>query len=102
MDEYTLKYRIQKENPLAYRLRRAVRFKEKERSLHLIMDYPLKAMELNLSWKPVMRILNTGEFVAFQKILPLVDHANPQRIASFLDALVRKGFLENKGYLHLQ
>ncbi len=102
MTECTLKYRIQEENSLAYRLRRVVRFKEKERSLHLIMDYPLKAMELDPSWKPVMRILNTGEFVAFQKILTQVDHASPERIASFFDVLLRKGFLENKGYLHLQ
>jgi mycofactocin system glycosyltransferase len=94
-------YKIQDGSLLAYRLRKAVRYHEKNRSLYLILDYPLKVMVINPFWKPIISLLDTEEFIRFEKIVPLVERAIPEKIESYLNELVRKGFLETRGYLRL-
>lgn len=95
---YMHRNEIQDGSPLAYRLRRTVRYHKKEHSLCLILNYPLKAIVLNPMWTPVIRLLDSEKFIPFEGIVPRVEHAGPERIESFLNELIRKGFLETKGY----
>ena len=94
----TSRLQIQDGTPLAYRLRKTVRYHEIESSLHLSLDYPLKAIVLNPIWKPTIHLLDRGPFIPIDDILPLIEPAVPEKIEAFLNALVRKGFLESEGY----
>jgi mycofactocin system glycosyltransferase len=96
-ENYIHKNETQDGGPLAYRLRNTVRYHKKNRSLYLILDYPLKAICLNPVWAPVIRLLDTDEFTSFEDIAPRMGHAGTERIEAFLNELTRKGFLESKG-----
>ena len=82
---------------LSYRMRKSVAVC-KNGSLRLILDYPLKAVTLNLSWCPVIGRLSVGDFVPLEDIVSLLGAAGPEKTAIFLDGLVRKGFLEREGF----
>ncbi len=92
---------MEDKNRLVYRLRESVRYHEEENSLYLILGYPLKVIVLNPVWRPVFRLLKGGAFVHFREILSLIDSTDSQRIESFLNGLVRKGFLTTRGILKL-
>ena len=84
--------------PLAYRLRKSVQYCQRNGSPVLVLNYPLKAMVLDPFWRPVFESLISGDFVAFENILSLVNHADPRETEIFLNSLVRKGFLEQEGF----
>ncbi|MEN8245295.1 MAG: mycofactocin biosynthesis glycosyltransferase MftF [Thermodesulfobacteriota bacterium] len=84
-------------SPLAYRLRPNVRLIEKKGVLQLCLSYPLKYVSLNPFWREVMDLLSEGDFILFSDILAAVDYQNREKIESFLDDLVRRGFLERTG-----
>ncbi len=86
---------------MAYRLRKTVQYHEIGRSLCLILNYPLKAIAIDPLWKPVIQRLDGDVFIPFKEIVPLVGEAVKVKIESYLNTLVRKGFLENKGFLSL-
>jgi mycofactocin system glycosyltransferase len=85
---------------LAYRLRRQVRYLKHEGTSMLVLNYPLKLMKLHAVWAPVLERMR-GSFISLNGIVSQLASRSPDRVASFLDGLVRKGFLERKGYLQL-
>jgi mycofactocin system glycosyltransferase len=87
--------------PLAYRLRDAVHYGERNGSPLLVLRFPLTFIVLHPFWKPVLKALATGDFMAFETILSRLNHADPQEIEIFLNSLVRRGFLEQEGFLML-
>ncbi|MFC1886685.1 mycofactocin biosynthesis glycosyltransferase MftF, partial [Thermodesulfobacteriota bacterium] len=88
--------------PLAYRIRKAVAFHEVKDSCALLLKFPLKVMMLNPVWRPVFKLLSTGRFVSFERIVSLVHHADPEKMEMFLDGLIRKGYLEREGFLEVR
>ncbi len=83
---------------LAYSLRHRVRYYDRGTTLVLILNYPLKVVLVNPLWKPVFDLMNTQGFTVFQDIVPLIERAAPEEIEAYLNTLVRKGFLESRGY----
>ncbi|MBN2063112.1 MAG: mycofactocin biosynthesis glycosyltransferase MftF [Deltaproteobacteria bacterium] len=92
---------LQGPNTLAFRLRRGVSYREKRGSAFLILNYPLKVIIIDPRWQPVMKAMSGEEFVLFGDIIPLFKGTGPERIEFFLNDLVRKGFLESRGYSNL-
>jgi mycofactocin system glycosyltransferase len=86
-----------KSEMMRYRLRPPVRVQEKNGGLFLLSNFPLKAMILNASWRPVFDRLSRGDWVLGEEISQRMTTANPQKVESFLEHLVRKGYLEQKG-----
>lgn len=86
---------------LAYRLRKTVQYHETERSLCLVLNYPLKAIAIDPLWKPIIKRLDGDVFIPFKEIVPLIADAVPEKIESYLNSLVRKGFLKSKGFISL-
>jgi mycofactocin system glycosyltransferase len=84
--------------PLAYRLRDSVHYCQNNGAPILVLDFPLKLIVLHPFWRPVFESLTNSSFMAFAKILARVNHADPIEIESFLNGLVRKGFLEQEGF----
>ncbi|MCP4753798.1 MAG: mycofactocin system glycosyltransferase [Proteobacteria bacterium] len=87
--------------PLAYRLRKSVRLKERANSPVLVLDYPLKATVLDPSWTPALECMSEGSYVPLERTMSLLDTANSDDVGGFLDDLVRKGFLEREGIRQL-
>lgn len=86
---------------LSYKLARDVHFFEKESTLYLIRKNPLSTITLNPVWRPVIDLLFKGEFITFKEICSLVD-ADPLRTEIYLNSLVRKGFMECRGFRSLE
>ena len=84
--------------PLMYRLRDSVKYYQKNGSPILILNFPLKYIVLHPFWRPVFESITLGSFMPFEKILSRVNNANPIEIESFMNSLVRKGFLEQEGF----
>ena len=61
------------------------------------MSYPLKYVSLNAFWGAAMHRLSEGDFTPFNEILSTTGEQPKQTIESFLDDLVRRGFLERTG-----
>ena len=93
---------IQKNNDLAYGLPRGTILTEKESTLYLIRKNPLSTITLNPVWKPVLDLLcRRGGFIQFKEIFSLVD-ADPLKTEIYLNGLVRKGFMETRGFRDLE
>ena len=88
----------QNRKPLAYRMRKSVRYYERNKSRLLILNFPLKVIFLHPFWSPVFECLSKGNFVTFESILSLVNQSDSEKIELFLNELVRKGFLEQEGF----
>ena len=84
-------------NGLSYKLPKGITFTEKESTLYLIRKNPLTTITLNPIWKPALELLNQDEFVPFDRICTLVN-TDPEKTEIYLNMLVRKGFLESRGY----
>lgn len=87
----------QRSKNLAYRLPENVTYYEKNGIFQLVLDFPLKAIFLHLSWKPVVERLSGGTFVPLEEISPLIKDTAYDKIELFLSDLSRKGFLEQEG-----
>jgi len=85
----------------AYRLRKSVRYCQRDDDLLLVLAYPLKVIVLDPAWKQVLRLLSMGEFIPLEKLAHLIDFEDPEKIELFLDDLVRKGYLEREGFSSL-
>lgn len=88
----------QNRKPLAYRMRKSVRYYEREGSPLLILNFPLKVIVLHPFWRPVFDSFSTGKFITFENILSLVNQSDSEKIELFFNELVRKGFLEKEGF----
>jgi len=82
---------------LAYRLPKRVAYHQSGGSFQLVLNFPLKAILLHPSWRAVFDLLSKEGFVPVGTIVPLVEPPDPEKVESFLDDLVRKGFLERDG-----
>lgn len=80
-----------------YRLRQNVRFSDHGDEVCLTSSFPLKTIAIHPCWSSVFKQLSTGEFRAFDDIVSMLDSGQPDPIEWFLNDLVRKGFLEQKG-----
>jgi mycofactocin glycosyltransferase len=58
----------------------------------------LKGLRLNPRWGPVCACLSRGEFVPVSEIQALLGVKDEERLGFFLDELVRRGFLESRGF----
>jgi len=92
------RYQRQETNPLAYRMRETVKYFTRDVSPTLILSFPLKAMVLHPLWRPVFDRLSRGAFVSLGNITSLIDHPTTEEVELFLNELVRKGFLEQRGF----
>lgn len=81
----------------SYRLRPPVRVQEKSGDLFLFSSFPLRAMILNASWRPVFDRFSKGNWVPEEEIFQRMTTADPRKVESFLEDLVRKGYLEQQG-----
>ncbi|UCF84536.1 MAG: mycofactocin biosynthesis glycosyltransferase MftF [Desulfobacteraceae bacterium] len=88
----------QTNKPLAYRVPKSVQYYESNGSPVLILRLPLKAITIHPSWKYVFTHLSKGNFVTFENIVSLMQHADSEEIEIFLNGLVHKGFLEREGF----
>jgi mycofactocin system glycosyltransferase len=84
--------------PLAYRLRDSVHYYQKNGSPMLVLDFPLKCIVLHPFLRPLFESFTNGSFVGLEQILSRIHHVDPVKIESFLNGLVRKGFLEQEGF----
>jgi mycofactocin glycosyltransferase len=82
---------------LSYILSKGVSIFEKGSTLYLIRKNPLTTITLNPVWAPALNLLSQGEFIPFNEVCAYVD-ADPDKTEIFLNSLVRKGFLESRGY----
>ena len=89
------------EESLSYRLLKGIEFIEKESILYLIRKNPLATITLNPIWKPALDLLCQGKFVPFKEICTLVN-TDPEKTELYLNSLVRKGFMESRGYRSLK
>lgn len=92
------RHKTQNHKPLAYHIRKTVRYQEKNGSPVLVLDFPLKAIVLDSAWRLILSLLAMGDFIPLEDIVPLIHHADPEKIEIFLNNLVHKGFLEREGY----
>ncbi|MBP1742279.1 MAG: glycosyl transferase family 2, partial [Deltaproteobacteria bacterium] len=81
----------------SYRLRPPVRVQEKNGKLFLLSAFPLKAMIFNTSWRPAFDLLSKGDWVFGEEMAQRMTAVDPRKVESFLDDLVRKGYLEQRG-----
>lgn len=88
-------------NSLAYRLRRSVKLIRKEGRPLLILPFPLKYVVLDPFWQPVMESSIRDTFVPIEDLLSLAKGADPDKVEIFLNSMVRRGFLEQRGYAEL-
>jgi mycofactocin system glycosyltransferase len=82
---------------LAYRLRHNAWYTENRGTAYLWLSYPLKFVELNPFWCPVLELFSKGGFILFDDILSHTGDLNRDRVEFFLNDLVRKGFLDQTG-----
>lgn len=92
--------KIESKNELFYRFSKGINFSEKESTLYLIRKNPLATITLSRVWKPVLDLMGPNDFISFKKISTLVN-TNLEKIEIYLNTLVRKGFLESRGYRSL-
>jgi len=83
---------------LAYRLRRGVRVKGCKGASFLVLGYPLKTLKLHGAWGPLLDKMARA-FVELEEIARGLGSNDRERVASFLNGLVRSGFVERKGVM---
>jgi hypothetical protein len=84
----------------SYILSKGVSIFEKGSTLYLIRKNPHTTITLNPAWAPVLNLLSQGEYISLNELCAHVN-ADPDKIEIFLNSLVRKGFLESRGYRKL-
>ncbi len=82
---------------LAYRLRKNVSIPQTNGNVQLVLSYPLKSVRLHPYWRNLFEHLSYHEFSTFETLRSLAGDRSPLELESFLDDLVRKGFLERRG-----
>ncbi len=83
--------------PLAFGLAKGVFHHETDDRVFLIRRFPLKTVSLHSLWKPAVRLLSQDCHVAIETLLTLFNKDHAHKVASVLDDLVLKGFLERQG-----
>ncbi len=81
-------------------LSKGVSIYEEGSNLCLIRKNPLSTISINPVWSPALNLLSQGEYISFNELCPHVN-ADPAKIEIFLNSLVRKGFMESRGYRSL-
>jgi mycofactocin system glycosyltransferase len=82
---------------LAFRLRKAVAIHDRDGKLRLVLQSPLKSILLHASWRECYQSLSTGRFVPLAEISKLLPDLNLDQLELFLNDMVRRGFLEQRG-----
>ena len=85
---------------LSYCLPKGITLTEKDSTLYMIRKNPLATITLNPVWRPVLDLMNKNEFITFTEICSIVN-TNPYEMEIYLNSLVRKGFLKNRGFRSL-
>ena len=76
--------------PLAYRLRRSVTYSKENRIPFLVLAFPLKVLQLDPFWIPVLDSLSGDQFIPAEDLGSLVPSISPEKLIFFLDDLVNK------------
>jgi len=99
MDWY--KKNIDPKNEHSYKLHEGVFLADKNSVSYLIRKNPLSTITINPVWSPVLNLLNQGKYISFNELCAHVS-ADTDKIEIFLNSLVRKGFMEAKGFRELE
>jgi mycofactocin glycosyltransferase len=87
-------------NDLSYKFPKEIQLTQKESILYLIRNNPLSTITINPVWSHVLNLLSQGVFIPFDEVCAHVNE-DPYKIEIFLNSLVRKGFMEVKGFHEL-
>lgn len=82
---------------MAYRMRKRVTYHERGDSPVLVLNFPLKVISLHSFWRKALKRISDGNFAALEEIVSLTNYGDQEQITTFLNSLVRKGFLEQEG-----
>ncbi len=87
-------------NPaLAFRLRPGVRYHRlPDGKSALVLHYPLRAVSVSPEWHPALVSLGEGPWVPPAQIAAALPRISPQQIEGFLNTLIRKGYIAQRGY----
>jgi len=86
-----------KSRELSYGLRPGVSAFENGDGTGLILSYPLKVLRINKTWAGVLGLFSRSEWVPMRRILGILKAGDPDRVETFLQDLVRRGFLRSRG-----
>jgi mycofactocin system glycosyltransferase len=78
-------------------LQKNVLVHETEKTLMLVLSYPLKSILIHSQWRVLFKQLSNQDFNSFDTIRSITGSRNPDELEFFLNDLVRKGFLERRG-----
>ncbi|MDJ0665744.1 MAG: mycofactocin biosynthesis glycosyltransferase MftF [Desulfobacterales bacterium] len=88
--------------PLAYRLRPAARFDRLANGGGaLVLGYPLRALFVHAEWHPALACLAGGDWVPRERIAAAMPDLPAEALESFLNTLIRKGYLAQAGFPRL-
>ncbi len=88
--------------PLTYGLRSSVRcHRLPDGKMALVLGYPLRTVFIHDFWQPVVNCLAHGQRVSLDRVCATVPQISSHQIELFLNALVRKGYIDQEGYPRL-
>jgi len=91
------------EQVLAYRFRKGVTcYLDFGPKPILVLDFPLRAISVHPSWRPVLKILAARDFISIGEIASCAPSIRLETTEQFLEHLVRKAFCERRGLLPLR
>jgi mycofactocin system glycosyltransferase len=84
---------------LSYRLRPAARYHRLPGGKSvLVLGFPLRTAFIYDTWKPLLSRLADGRWVPFVGIRTAVPSLSAEEIQRFLNTLIRKGYVEQRGF----
>lgn len=84
---------------LIYRLRSSARFHHLPGGkAALVLNFPLRAAFIPDFWHPVLGCLENGAWVPIEQIRTAAPQIPTERIERFLNALIRKGYIDQQGF----
>ena len=87
---------------MTYGLRPSVRYHRlAEGKVGLVLRYPLRVVFIHDVWQPVVDCFSDGTRVSLGRICAVVPHISPEQIELFLNALIRKGYIDQEGFPRL-
>jgi mycofactocin glycosyltransferase len=93
---------LRDDHPLAYRLSRQARFQPlADGKAAIVLRFPLRVILVHSDWQPVLACLKHRDWVALDQIAQTVCAIPAATIELFLNGLIRKELVEQKGYCAL-
>jgi mycofactocin system glycosyltransferase len=87
------------DRPLTFRLRPSARQHcLADGKTALVLLFPLRTVFVHAFWRPVLACLSHDEWMPLERIAEAVPHIPPAQIELFLNALIQKGYIAQKGF----